>query len=154
MRFCLIFLLLSPFGASANELSCGKLYYRTLYLDQENNELYIGAMDRIIKVPNLFNISQTDCTKDSMILEPDNVPNCASRGKDMDFECRNHIRVIQKIDENRLYICGTNAHSPKDLVIYNNLTHLARHEFYAGKFLNFGSEFLLNFIVSFGHFRI
>ena len=36
------------------------------------------------------------------------------------------------IDQNRLYVCGTNAHSPKDLVMYTNLTHLARHEFYAG----------------------
>lgn len=35
------------------------------------------------------------------------------------FDCRNHIRVIQSMDNgNRLYICGTNAHSPKDYVIY------------------------------------
>ena len=133
MRFLPIFLAsMWPFLVTANELSCGKLFYRTLYLDQENNELYIGAMDRVLKVPNLFNISQTDCTKDALVLEPDNVSNCASRGKNMEYECRNHIRVIQKIDGNRLYICGTNAHSPKDLVIYSNLTHLARHEFYAG----------------------
>ena len=66
------------------------------------------------------------------ILEPDSVTNCVSRGKSEDYDCRNHIRVIQKIDEKRLYVCGTNAHSPKDLVMYANLTHLARHEFYAG----------------------
>lgn len=35
------------------------------------------------------------------------------------FDCRNHIRVIQSMDNgNRLYICGTNAHNPKDYVIY------------------------------------
>lgn len=35
------------------------------------------------------------------------------------FECRNHIRVIQSMENgNRLYICGTNAHNPKDYVIY------------------------------------
>ena len=66
------------------------------------------------------------------ILEPDSVTNCVSRGKSEDYDCRNHIRVIQKIDDSRLYVCGTNAHSPKDLVMYTNLTHLARHEFYAG----------------------
>ena len=54
------------------------------------------------------------------------------RGKSESYDCRNHLRVIQKIDKDRLYICGTNAHSPKDMVIYSNLTHLARHEFFAG----------------------
>lgn len=35
------------------------------------------------------------------------------------FDCRNHIRVVQSMDNgNRLYICGTNAHNPKDYVIY------------------------------------
>lgn len=35
------------------------------------------------------------------------------------FDCRNHIRVIQPMgDGNRLYMCGTNAHNPKDWVIY------------------------------------
>lgn len=34
------------------------------------------------------------------------------------FDCRNHIRVIQPMSKNRLYICGTNAHNPKDWVIY------------------------------------
>ena len=33
-------------------------------------------------------------------------------------ECRNHIRVIQPMDSGtRLYVCGTNAHNPKDYVI-------------------------------------
>ena len=34
------------------------------------------------------------------------------------YECRNHIRVIQRIESGkRLYVCGTNAHSPKDWVL-------------------------------------
>lgn len=34
------------------------------------------------------------------------------------FECRNHIRVIQSMENgSRLYICGTNAHNPKDFVV-------------------------------------
>ena len=68
-----------------------------------------------------------------MELKASNIPNCISRGKSIEYDCRNHIRVIQPIgDGSRLYICGTNAHSPKDEVIYANLTHLARHEFYPG----------------------
>jgi hypothetical protein len=117
---------------SATELSCGKLFYRTLHLDEEKQSLYVGAMDRLIRIENLANISHTNCERDSMILEANNVASCVSRGKSEDFDCRNHIRVIQPIDDKRLYICGTNAHSPEDQVVYANLTHLARHEFYPG----------------------
>ncbi|UYV69835.1 Sema-2a [Cordylochernes scorpioides] len=39
------------------------------------------------------------------------------------YDCRNHIRVIQPLRAtNRLYVCGTNAHHPMDLVINANLT--------------------------------
>lgn len=42
------------------------------------------------------------------------------------FECRNHIRVIQSMENgNRLYICGTNAHSPKDYVLYVSARNLS-----------------------------
>lgn len=35
------------------------------------------------------------------------------------FDCRNHVRVIQPMENGkRLYVCGTNAHNPKDYVIY------------------------------------
>lgn len=38
---------------------------------------------------------------------------------DKKVECRNHIRVIQPMNFNgqKLYVCGTNAHNPKDFVI-------------------------------------
>lgn len=94
--------------------------------------------------------------RDSLSLEPSNVAQCVSKGKLEHFECRNHIRVIQPIgDGHRLYVCGTNAHSPKDWVLYVrkhphfyepdkidshhenllfqlNLTHLPRHEYVPG----------------------
>ena len=111
-----------------SEFTCGHLYYRTLYLDKAKDILYVGAMDKLIKVQNLKNISTTNCQKDAMDLKASNIPNCISRGKSKNYDCRNHIRVIQPIgpDGSRLYVCGTNAHNPKDEVIYANLTHLAR----------------------------
>ena len=60
-------LILSPLCAYATELSCGKLFYRTLFLDEDSSTLYVGAMDRIIKVENLNNITITNCEKDSMV---------------------------------------------------------------------------------------
>ena len=38
--------LLPPF---TNYLSCGKLYYRTVHLDESRNTLFVGAMDKLFK---------------------------------------------------------------------------------------------------------
>lgn len=114
------------------DFTCGKFYYRTFHLDEKRESLYVGAMDKVYKL-NLNNITLSSCDRDSLSLEPSNVANCVSKGKSVHFDCRNHIRVIQPMgDGSRLYICGTNAHSPKDWVIYSNLTNLARHEYVPG----------------------
>jgi len=113
-------------------LSCGKLYYRTSYLDAQRDVLYVGAMDRVIRV-NLNNVSETNCDADSLTLDPSHVPNCISKGKSEFYDCRNHIRVIQPMgDGSRLYVCGTNAHNPRDWVINANLTQLGRNEYVPG----------------------
>ncbi|XP_049774301.1 semaphorin-2A isoform X1 [Schistocerca gregaria] len=115
-----------------HEFSCGHKYYRTFHLDEKRESLYVGALDKVYKL-NLTNISLSDCERDSLTLEPTNIANCVSKGKSADFDCKNHIRVIQPMgDGSRLYICGTNAHSPKDWVVYSNLTHLQRHEYVPG----------------------
>lgn len=116
------------------EFTCGKLYYRTFHLDEDRDALYVGAMDRVYKL-NLKNVTLTGCEKDHILLDPtgSDISNCISKAKSQTFDCRNHIRVIQSMDNgNRLYICGTNAHNPKDYVIYSNLTHLPRSEFVPG----------------------
>ncbi|XP_037086236.1 semaphorin-2A-like [Pollicipes pollicipes] len=114
------------------ELTCGKLYYRTFHLDERRDALYVGAMDRVMRI-NLSDISQTDCQRNSLLLESTNSKECTSKGKNQHYDCRNHVRVIQPMaDGGRLYVCGTNAHSPKDLVIYANLTKLPRTEFVPG----------------------
>lgn len=114
------------------EFSCGLLYYRTFHLDVKRDTLYVGAMDRVFRL-NLSNINQSSCERDALSLEPTNVGNCVSKGKSEHFDCRNHIRVIQPMgDGKRLYICGTNAHNPKDWVVNANLTHLGRNFFVPG----------------------
>lgn len=121
--------LLTP---QANYLTCGHLFYRTIHMDESRGALYVGAMDRLVRV-NLANVSQTNCDQDSMLLEPTNVANCVSKGKSEKFDCRNHVRVIQPIGNgDRLYVCGTNAHNPRDQVVYANLTSLGRHEYVPG----------------------
>lgn len=117
---------------NVREFNCGRLYYRTFYLDNKRNFLYVGAMDRIFRL-NLSNINQSHCEKDSLILEASNRSMCMIKGLSEDFDCRNHIRAIHPIGNgDKLYVCGTNAHNPKDSIIFNNLTHLPRHEYIPG----------------------
>jgi len=113
------------------EFSCGKLYYRTFFMDAKRDVLYVGAMDKVYRV-GLTNINRTRCDYDSISLEPSNVNSCISKGKTGYFDCRNHIRVIQAIEGNKVYVCGTNAHAPKDWILHSNLTHLHPHELYPG----------------------
>ncbi len=123
-------------AAAANrlEFSCGDLFYRTLHLKTGSDgeeTLYVGAMDHVFRLP-ADNVSRADCAADSLHLPASNAANCVSKGKSEDFDCRNHIRVLQPVGQDQLYICGTNAHAPRDLVVYANLTRLARHEFFPG----------------------
>ncbi|CAH0686215.1 unnamed protein product [Spodoptera exigua] len=106
------------FKNHVREFSCGTLYYRTFFVDSKRDALYVGAMDRLYRL-NMNNISASHCERDSINLEPSNVAQCVSKGKSEHFDCRNHVRVIQPMgDGSRLYVCGTNAHSPKDWVLY------------------------------------
>ncbi|KAI1301480.1 Semaphorin-2A [Halotydeus destructor] len=87
--------------------------------------------DKVFRV-SLSNINRTRCEADSLTLEPSNVNSCVSKGKSGHYECRNHVRVIQVIGGNKLYICGTNAHAPKDYVVHANLSHLSAYESFPG----------------------
>ena len=67
-------------GQQHEEVTCGRLYYRTLHLDERNDALYIGAMDRVMKF-DARNISRTDCEAGSMHMEATAVAECVGKGK-------------------------------------------------------------------------
>ena len=46
---------------------------------------------------NLANVSLTNCDYDSLSLEPSHSAQCVSKGKSEEYDCRNHVRVIQPI---------------------------------------------------------
>ncbi|KAH8039674.1 hypothetical protein HPB51_008267 [Rhipicephalus microplus] len=74
----------------------GKLFYRSAYVDESRGHLFVGAKEKLFKLP------LDDITSPDLKL-----------GKDVD--CRNHIRVVQPIrDGSTLYICGTNSRAPTD----------------------------------------
>ncbi|XP_076336328.1 semaphorin-2A-like [Tachypleus tridentatus] len=99
------------------DFSCGHLYYRTLYLDSSQETLFVGAMDKVFRI-SLYNVNRTRCEEDILTLKPSNIANCISKGKSEHYDCRNHIRVIQPVSGNKLYVCGTNAYNPVDWIVY------------------------------------
>ncbi|XP_077515907.1 semaphorin-2A-like isoform X1 [Amblyomma americanum] len=109
------------------EFSCGRLYYRTFYMDRKREILFVGGMDKVFRL-NLANINRTKCNDRSLSANKDVVSTCVYKGKREDYECRNHIKVIQPIgDGTKLYICGTNAQNPRDMEIYSsNLTEVPK----------------------------
>ena len=56
------------------------MYYRTLHLDERNDALYVGGMDRVIKV-DARNVSRTDCERDTMHMEATAVAECVGKGE-------------------------------------------------------------------------
>ena len=79
-------LLASSLAASAaaasysEEVTCGRLYYRTLHLDERNDALYVGAMDRLMRF-DARNVSRTDCEAGSMHIEATAVAECVGKGR-------------------------------------------------------------------------
>ncbi|XP_038633610.1 semaphorin-4D-like isoform X2 [Scyliorhinus canicula] len=46
---------------------------------------------------------------------------CMHKGKSKENDCRNYIRILHRLTETRLYICGTNAFQPMcDYMVINN----------------------------------
>ncbi|XP_057215994.1 semaphorin-4D isoform X2 [Triplophysa rosa] len=88
----------------------GVFNYTTLLLSEDRGVLYVGAREVIYQL-NMNNVS----VKSNQLLW--NVPEsdmsmCILKGKSKEMECRNYIRVLQVLDEDRLYVCGTHAFQP------------------------------------------
>ncbi|XP_064483153.1 semaphorin-2A-like [Ornithodoros turicata] len=111
----------TPAPAShVQEFSCGRLYYRTFYMDRKREVLFVGGMDKVFRL-NLNSINGTKCDGRTLTANAAAVTSCATRVTRVDYECKNYIKVIQPIgDGSKLYICGTNANNPMDLEIYSD----------------------------------
>lgn len=84
--------------------------YTTLLLNEDRGVLYVGAREAVYEL-NISNIS----IKNNQLLwkVPDNdMSMCILKGKSKETDCRNYIRVLQVLDEEHLYVCGTHAFQP------------------------------------------
>lgn len=101
-----------------NVFSRGTQYYRLLELDPETSSLYIGAMNHVYRVW-MYNVNDTKneafFATQTLLPNADAVRTCSFQQGNSSYHCQNHIRVLLKVPNGPLYVCGTNAYKPQVL---------------------------------------
>ncbi|XP_077353006.1 semaphorin-4D isoform X2 [Festucalex cinctus] len=89
----------------------GIFNYSTLLLSDERDALYVGAREAI------FELSKKNVTirNNKVLWQVGETPiaMCTLKGKSKETDCLNYIRVLQVVDDKRLYVCGTHAFQPQ-----------------------------------------
>uniref|UniRef100_A0A669EP33 Semaphorin 4D n=1 Tax=Oreochromis niloticus TaxID=8128 RepID=A0A669EP33_ORENI len=107
----------------------GIFNYSTLLLSEERDALYVGAREAIFELSkkNVTIHSSWPVTEISMNM-------CTLKGKSKERECLNYIRVLQAVDDTRLYVCGTHAFQPQcDYLYFGNFSLHGKPEDGRGK---------------------
>ncbi|MCI4390806.1 hypothetical protein PGIGA_G00127150 [Pangasianodon gigas] len=84
--------------------------YSTMLLREDIGVLILGARETIFAL-DLANITH----KKSMVkweVTPEMRKTCSDKGKILETECQNYIRILHKMPDGRMYVCGTNAFIP------------------------------------------
>ncbi|XP_076995654.1 semaphorin-4D isoform X1 [Tamandua tetradactyla] len=88
----------------------GIFNYSTLLLSEDRDTLYVGAREAVFAL-NALNITEKQQEVYWKVSE-DKKAKCAEKGKSKQTECLNYIRVLQPLNADTLYVCGTNAFQP------------------------------------------
>uniref|UniRef100_A0A3Q0SKU7 Semaphorin 4D n=1 Tax=Amphilophus citrinellus TaxID=61819 RepID=A0A3Q0SKU7_AMPCI len=110
----------------------GIFNYSTLLLSEERDALYVGAREAI------FELSKKNVTvrnkKVQWKVTANSMNMCTLKGKSKERECLNYIRVLQAVDDTRLYVCGTHAFQPQcDYLYFGNFSLQGKPEDGRGK---------------------
>ncbi|XP_018408909.1 PREDICTED: semaphorin-4G [Nanorana parkeri] len=101
-----------------NELSDAKRFtdkvknYTTLLLEDENGIIFVGARGAIFSL-NATDISHRSRRTINWEVTAEETKKCHNKGKNVQTECFNHIRLLQRFNETHLYVCGTHAFAPQ-----------------------------------------
>ncbi|XP_030620987.1 semaphorin-4B-like [Chanos chanos] len=100
-------------GRSVREFSVDGVYnYTSLLLSPADQKLYVGARE------NLFSLDLNDITSTTLQAHISwSTPefkrlDCSFKGKDLQTDCFNYIKVLLRLNSTHLYVCGTYAFSP------------------------------------------
>ncbi|CAB1318192.1 unnamed protein product, partial [Coregonus sp. 'balchen'] len=88
----------------------GIFNYSTLLLSEDKDVLYVGSREAIFEL-SMTNVSIKN-NKVQWKVPETHMTMCILKGKSKETDCLNYIRVLQVLDDNRLYVCGTHAFQP------------------------------------------
>ncbi|XP_040910673.1 semaphorin-4E [Toxotes jaculatrix] len=89
----------------------GVFNYSTMLLREDLNLLMLGAREAVYAL-DLSNISKKRASVKWEVTQKQK-DECKNKGKDPETECKNYIRILHKMKDDRMYVCGTNAFDPE-----------------------------------------
>uniref|UniRef100_A0A8C1G318 Sema domain-containing protein n=1 Tax=Cyprinus carpio TaxID=7962 RepID=A0A8C1G318_CYPCA len=101
----------------------GVFNYTSLLLSKEDNMLYVGARETLFAL-NITDISRTQLQRNVSIKREE----CSFKGKDLQIDCFNYIKILLRVNSTHLYVCGTYAFSPICAYINTSDFSLVRNE--------------------------
>lgn len=113
-----------PYNAkerSTNRFSAAGVFnYTTLLLSQEDDMLYVGAREALFAL-SLSNIGKANLQRNLTWGTPTGKrEECSFKGKSLQTDCFNYIKILLRLNSTHLYVCGTYAFSP--ICAYINTT--------------------------------
>nr|XP_046263251.1 semaphorin-4E [Scatophagus argus]XP_046263252.1 semaphorin-4E [Scatophagus argus] len=97
----------------------GVFNYSTMLLREDLEVLVLGAREAVYAL-DLSDISKKLSSVKWEVTQQQK-DECKNKGKDPEMDCKNYIRILHKTDDNRMYVCGTNAFDPEcDYMSYEN----------------------------------
>ncbi|TST22527.1 Semaphorin-3C [Bagarius yarrelli] len=91
-------------------LSEKQMDYRILYVDEDQDRMYVGCKDHLLSM-DINNITH-ETLKIHWPASNTKIEECQMAGKDPTHGCGNFLRVIQPFNRTHLFICGSGAYSP------------------------------------------
>ncbi|XP_076143341.1 semaphorin-4B-like [Alosa pseudoharengus] len=90
----------------------GVFNYTSLLLSQSDSTLYVGARDMLFAL-NVNDITSHSQQKALSWETPEKKrKECGFKGKDLQKDCFNYIKLLLHLNDTHLYVCGTYAFSP------------------------------------------
>ncbi|XP_005447638.1 semaphorin-4B [Oreochromis niloticus] len=121
-----------PYNAkerSAKRFSANGVFnYTSLLLSQEDDMLYVGAREALFAL-SLSDISKIKLQKNLTWGTPAGKRDeCSFKGKNLETDCFNYIKILLRLNSTHLYVCGTYAFSPVCAYINTSTFTLERAE--------------------------
>ncbi|KAJ8417358.1 hypothetical protein AAFF_G00285850 [Aldrovandia affinis] len=104
----------------------GVFNYTSLLLSKQDGTLYVGAREAMFAL-SLSDISRGELWKNLTWSTPEKKrEECSFKGKDLQTDCFNYIKILLRLNSTHLYVCGTYAFGPLCAYINTSDFSLAR----------------------------